>query len=209
MLVHGLFYKEFQKMLLILLCVSLSGLPCPTYGGNTLQASLQTKVDLLKSLIYDNTKATVTLDSSALKQLIHISSGSSSPPHRVSFSVNLESKSLTLGVGQIVKFDAVLTNDGNGYDDRTGVFTCPVAGTYMFVVDALSYPGLWLFLKVNKKTVAKLHVSANYKDKPLVQISRTVIVTLKFGDHVKVENQGNNGFINHGLYSGFTGFFLY
>lgn len=32
------------------------------------------KVGLLKSLIYDNAKATVTLDSSALKQLIQLSS---------------------------------------------------------------------------------------------------------------------------------------
>lgn len=134
---------------------------------------------------------------------------SSSSPKRVSFSVNLGSNSLTLGVGQTLKFDAILTNNGNGYDDRTGVFTCPVEGTYMFVVDSLSFPGLWLFLKVNKKTVAKLHVSSNYKDKPLIQISRTVIVTLKFGDHVKVENQGNNGYINHDLYSGFTGFLMY
>lgn len=46
-----------------------------TIGGNSLQTDLETKVDLLKSLIYDNTKATVTLDSAALKQLIQFSSG--------------------------------------------------------------------------------------------------------------------------------------
>lgn len=84
-----------------------------------------------------------------------------------------------------------------------------MTGTHMFVVDALSYPGLYLFLKVNKKTAARLHVSLDYKDKPLVQISRTVIVTLKFGDHVKVENQGKNDYIHHDLYSGFSGFLLY
>uniref|UniRef100_K1RFB9 Caprin-2 n=1 Tax=Magallana gigas TaxID=29159 RepID=K1RFB9_MAGGI len=134
---------------------------------------------------------------------------SSSSPKRVSFSASIGSNSLTLGNGQTLKFETILTNDGNAYDDRTGVFTCPAAGTYMFVVDALSYPGLWLFLKVNEKTVAKVHVSSNYKDKPLVQISRTVIVKLKSGDHVKVENIGNNGFIYYKLYSGFSGFLLY
>lgn len=46
-----------------------------TIGGNSLQTGTETKVDLLKSLIYDNTKATVTLDSVALKQLIQFSSG--------------------------------------------------------------------------------------------------------------------------------------
>eukprot|EP00105_Crassostrea_gigas_P010533 XP_011425847.1 PREDICTED: complement C1q subcomponent subunit B-like [Crassostrea gigas] len=198
-------------MSLTLLCMLLSGFLCLTNGGNPLQTDVRTKVNLLKSLIYDNTKATVTLDSSALKQLVHLSSATDSPssPKRVSFSVNVGSKSLTLGNGQTLKFDAILTNDGNGYDDRTGVFTCPVAGTYMFVVDALSYPGLWLFLKVNKKTVAKVNVSSNYKDKPLVQISRTVIVKLKSGDHVQVQNIGNNGFIYYALYSGFSGLLLY
>lgn len=46
-----------------------------TIGGNSLQTGTETNVDLLKSLIYDNTKATVTLDSAALKQLIQFSSG--------------------------------------------------------------------------------------------------------------------------------------
>lgn len=46
-----------------------------TIGGNSLQTGTETKVDLLKSLIYDHTKATVTLDSVALKQLIQFSSG--------------------------------------------------------------------------------------------------------------------------------------
>lgn len=45
-----------------------------TIGGNSLQTDIETKVDLL-SLIYDNTKATVTLDSAAVKQLIQFSSG--------------------------------------------------------------------------------------------------------------------------------------
>lgn len=65
----------------------------------------------------------------------------------------------------------------------------------MFVFDFLSYPGHWFILKVDKKTIAILHVSSDYKDKPLVQKSRTVIVTLKSGDHVKVEKIGNKGYI--------------
>ena len=56
----------------------------------------------------------------------------------VGFSVNVKAKELKLGVGQTVIYDEVLTNEGNGYDDKTGVFTCPLAGTYIFVVDVLS-----------------------------------------------------------------------
>uniref|UniRef100_K1PFU6 Complement C1q-like protein 3 n=1 Tax=Magallana gigas TaxID=29159 RepID=K1PFU6_MAGGI len=181
------------------------------YAGNKSKTDTGTKVGLLKSLIYDNAKATVTLDSSALKQLIQLSSDnySSITVRRISFSVSLRSKELKLGAGQTVKYDEVLTNEGNGYDDRTGVFTCPVAGTYMFVVDSLSQPGIWLHMKVNKNAVGKLHVSSSgYNGNPLIQISRTVIVRLKPGDHVKIENASNNGVIYHDIFSGFIGTFL-
>lgn len=64
--------KKMSHTLQFALSLSLLGL---TFGGNSLQTDIETKVDLLKSLIYDNTKATVTLDSTALKQLIKFSSG--------------------------------------------------------------------------------------------------------------------------------------
>ena len=136
--------------------------------------------------------------------------GSRNFPNRVSFSANVNSTHLTLGAGQTVKYDIVLTNDGNGYDDRSGIFTCPVAGTYMFVVDSLSHPGIWLQLKVNKHEVARLHVSPLIKDKSiLTQISRTVILKLKLGDHVKIENTSKNGLVYSLQYSGFSGTLLY
>lgn len=62
-----------EEMSHTLLAISLILLGL-TIGGNSLQTDIETKVDLLKSLIYDNTKATVTLDSAALKQLIQFSS---------------------------------------------------------------------------------------------------------------------------------------
>lgn len=60
-------------MLLTLLFVASFSLLC--LAGNNEQTNMMTKVDLLKSIIYDNTKATVTLDSTALKQLIQLSAG--------------------------------------------------------------------------------------------------------------------------------------
>lgn len=59
-----------------MLFVASFSLLCLSDAGNNEQTNMMTKVDLLKSIIYDNTKATVTLDSSALKQLIQLSSGS-------------------------------------------------------------------------------------------------------------------------------------
>ena len=80
----------------------------------------------------------------------------------------------------------------------------------MFVVDSLSYPGIWLKLKVNKHVVAILHVSPLIKDKHvLTQISRSAILKLKLGDHVKVENTAKNGEVFGLRYSGFSGTLLY
>ena len=99
----------------------------------------------------------------------------------VSFSVSVRAKELPLGAGQTVIYDEVLTNEGNGYDDRTGVFKCPYAGTYIFVVDALSPQATWLHLYLNKISVASLHIQRNHAGGTYLQISRTVILTLERG----------------------------
>lgn len=62
-----------RKMLQALLFASLFSLPDLAYAGN----NGRLKIDLLKSLIYDNSKATVSMDSPALKQLIQLFSGNS------------------------------------------------------------------------------------------------------------------------------------
>ena len=129
---------------------------------------------------------------------------------KVSFSVNMKAKQLTLGGGQTVIYDEVLTNDGKGYDDRTGVFTSPVAGTYMFVVDALSPKPVWLHIYLNKTIVASLHISPSHSNGVYLQISRTVILKLRKGDHVKVVNDATRkGYVYHNGYSGFSGAKLY
>ncbi|XP_061172582.1 complement C1q-like protein 3 [Saccostrea echinata] len=181
---------------------------CPNMR-KIIQSDTRTELDSLKSLIYSNAKATVTLDSTALEKLAKLSTSASSHlTPRVSFSVNVRSRRLTVGNEQTIEFDGILTNDGNGYDDRTGVFVCPVAGTYMFVFDCLCYLETQLHILVNKEIVASA-----YKDpKGWNQISRTVIVKLKQGDHMKVEfklSAGRNAKIHQDEYSGFVGMLHY
>ena len=134
-----------------------------------------------------------------------------SPKPGVWFSVYVKAKHLTLGRGQTLVYGGILTNEGNGYDDRTGVFTCPVAGTYMFVVDCLSISQSSLDLKLNKAKVASLYVKVKNEKhpRPYLQISRTVVLKLKVGDHVKVVSGGIDEFIHNNYYSGFTGTFLF
>ncbi|XP_062601697.1 complement C1q-like protein 3 [Saccostrea cucullata] len=181
----------------------------PVSGGT--QLDTRTKLDSIKSLIYSNAKATVTLDSTALKELVKLStSGSSKVTRGISFYAYVKAKRLTVGQGHTVKYYGILTNDGNGYDDRTGVFVCPVAGTYMFVVDTLSNVETWLAIKVNKQTVATVY-GAIHEKKRWGLSSRTVIVKLKRGDHVKVDNEGFGKSIEvyESGHSGFAGTLLY
>ena len=149
--------------------------------------------------------ANVLINQSAFGFLV---SANSSKPG-VAFSVYVMAKHLNIGSGQTVVYDGILTNEGNGYDDRTGVFTCPVAGTYMFIIDCLSRFQIWLHLKLNKATVASLYGNIEYNGSHYLQMSRTVILRLKKGDHVKVVNGGNGALINRDSYSGFTGTFLF
>ena len=79
----------------------------------------------------------------------------------------------------------------------------------MFVVDSLSKSQSWLDLKLNKAKVASLHMNVENKGWPYLQMSRTVILKLKVGDHVKVVTGGNNVLIHKETYSGFTGTYLF
>ena len=194
------------------------------------QSTQQKKLESLKTLIFNNAKATVTLNSTDLKQLLSLStptlgkgmyccfySGSylflfsantANSGRKIGFYVSLKS-SRNFGSRQTVKFDSILVNDGNGYDDRTGVFTCPMPGTCMFVVDALLNKYTRLLLKLNKTTVAYLFRDAGYSKDPLVQSSKTILLKLKQGDHVKVVIDNNNVYIHSDKFSGFIGIFLY
>lgn len=77
----------------------------------------------------------------------------------------------------------------------------------MFVVDVLLNKHTQLSLRLNKTSVARLYRDSSYS--PLVQASKTILLKLKQGDHVKVVSEYNNVFINGYHYSGFTGTFLY
>ena len=85
------------------------------------------------------------------------------------------------------------------------------AGTNVFVVDSLSRVISMFNLELHKKKVASLHV--NFVNKKyrgsFLKMSRTVILKLTVGDHVKVVSGGNDVFITSDNYSGFTGTFLF
>lgn len=50
---------------------------------------------------------------------------------KVVFAAQLSKDITKLGSHQIIEYDKVLLNDGNGYDVRHGHFTAPVKGVYL------------------------------------------------------------------------------
>jgi hypothetical protein len=50
------------------------------------------------------------------------------------FSHDDGNNGIPLGPHQILQFDRVITNAGNGYNAQTGIFTAPVAGYYAFSI---------------------------------------------------------------------------
>ena len=55
-----------------------------------------------------------------------------------------------LGAGQTIIYDKVITNVGNCYDTRTGIFTSPRKGVYVFEMALMVTPGIEQYLEFNK-----------------------------------------------------------
>ena len=59
----------------------------------------------------------------------------------ITFSATILGGHVTTVAGQVIKFNRVYVNDGNGYSTITGIFTVPEAGLYQFSWDVLKYTG--------------------------------------------------------------------
>ncbi|XP_053398057.1 C1q-related factor-like [Mercenaria mercenaria] len=108
----------------------------------------------------------------------------------VSFSAYLSYFQEHLGVHQVVKFNRVITNDGNAYNSHTGVFTVPVTGTYMFIFYVCSSNtnvqfDLVVDDSIKASGVAKPSPLGQSKD---VQGGGAVILKLNQGESVWIEN---------------------
>lgn len=110
---------------------------------------------------------------------------------------------------QILEFDNVLTNVGNGYDKATSTFKAPVDGTYWFQTTVLSFNNveIWGYIAVNE--TPKVWYNARGTDNRHCSGSQTLIITLKKGDSVAVHNQNNNGNIYGDNYTTFAGYLLF
>ena len=110
---------------------------------------------------------------------------------------------------QDIVFNDVLLNVGSAYHSAHGIFVAPVPGVYFFTMSLLAYGTTNHHAKLVKdgQELARSDFNDNdYHDGS----SQTVIVQLKKGNVIAVQNADYSGMLYTGLnYSTFSGFLLY
>ena len=134
---------------------------------------------------------------------------------KVAFSACLGSTTEELPIGSTVVFDLVIYQEGNGYNPKDGVFTCPETGVYMFsiVIDNgnlqnMTEQAATAMLQVDFVMKAVV-ISEEHHQGQDDQSSNLVILKVKQGQKVWVEIVSNNDVIIWHSFSTFSGALLY
>jgi RNA binding exosome subunit len=108
----------------------------------------------------------------------------------IAFSAYLTQTNSHTIVGQPIKFDQVLLNDGQGYNKYTGAFTAPLSGVYLFTyaIDTRKLTFVRLVINgVNQvDAVANVHTNAESRHSQSMG-GNTAIVHVGHGQSVLVE----------------------
>jgi hypothetical protein len=119
-------------------------------------------------------------------------------------------------LNDVIKFENVTLNEGNGYHFRQGLFVAPLAGTYLFTVtlsgDTLSGYNIWASVRKNGAMLARIDCIAGLDEskKSFDQSSVTIVTPMEVSDEVwtDIYSPGNVSIGGNG-FSSFTGVLLY
>jgi len=95
-----------------------------------------------------------------------------------------------------VTFTACNVNLGNGFIPKSGVFSCPEPGLYMFTLTVCTYDGkkCLLILRKNEKDVCALIDQDGNENRGKTMISQTCFMELDISDRVQVYAVTGTGF---------------
>ncbi|CAL1547217.1 unnamed protein product [Lymnaea stagnalis] len=152
-----------------------------------------------------NTRMWDTVD--VVQGMIKGSSKLGKHKHIVSFSAHAASNIPYLKDAEIIVFDDVLVNNGAAYDPRSGIFTVPVSGVYIFSATIVSgfNSTIETMITLNGQEVARLYSGAHQNRG---SGSNTVVLNLREGDDIWVALFYGNGNYVHGKWSSFSGSLL-
>nr|KAI8762829.1 type 2 C1q domain-containing protein [Biomphalaria glabrata] len=153
--------------------------------SNRLSAKVWDTVDVVQSLVKGNSKI-------------------GKQKHIISFAAQAASNIPYLKDTEVIVFDDVLVNNGAAYDARSGIFTVPVSGVYIFTATIVSgfNSTIETMLTMNGQEVARIYSGA-YKNRG--SGSNAVLLNLKEGDEIWVALFYGNGNYVHGKWSSFSG----
>ncbi|KAL4222604.1 hypothetical protein ACF0H5_018645 [Mactra antiquata] len=119
----------------------------------------------------------------------------------------------TLSIGKTLVFPVVQTNIGDAYDRRTGVFTAPVDGTYVFSLVIACEAGNYLEVSIvtGQYDMVYNSICKNPESNGVHQNGGSAIVTLKRGDRITVKMMwpsGNDTVAVGRGFSSFSGFLV-
>ena len=133
--------------------------------------------------------------------------------NHVAFTAYLDHALTHMGIGQIIVFNQVLINDGNGYNRFTGIFTAPVTGTYFFTFTLHVHNFINAKLVKDGDTLVAVAARADFTPGSQDQSSNSVVVQLNAGQSVWAQSYNNadktvDGYEEFRLVT-FSGFLLY
>lgn len=198
-------WKQWLKFLLLTLtvCLVFSGLVLAiTYS--TLHAELRVNMEKTYEVLMKTQNCSAT-ETNAL------TSGKEKEEtlKKPAFLARLKPRtdSVTLRSNSVVKFNAITTNIGSGYDSNTGVFTVPLNGTYEFAVNFVKgNKTQWLELQLmkNNRRIVRGHAAYDTYSSGSLQ----VILELEEGDRIYVLQPRSSGDLYGHDYTMFSGHFI-
>jgi len=129
----------------------------------------------------------------------------------VAFSARMSHDMSFLKDYQILIFDEVITNQGNHYDHRSGVFRCDEAGLYVFQLSILTSPGSYVTVQIARNNQGEAWAFA--MDPTSSSSGGTMVVLyLRPGDAVYARVNGRDHDYKSRsitkLYTSFSGFLI-
>ena len=116
---------------------------------------------------------------------------------------------VSLGDKTILRLDKVVTNIGNGYNPKTGVFTAPIAGTYSFFLTAMGTNAHGnMELAIDKQGTVLALVWVEGTNDPYDKGSSQVTTHLATGDQVWVRHYAGDQVVRGSWWTVFTGYLL-